>query len=399
MTPWLAVVGIGEDGVAGLTPGARRFVDQAEVLVGGTRHLALIGPHEAERIAWRSPLTATIDDIRARRSRRVVVLASGDPLWFGAGATLLRHFAPEEIVILPQVGAFSLAAARLSWPLAEISPLTLHGRPVERLALHFVPGARMIALSEDRHTPAAAAKLLVDRGWGPSRIIVLEHLGGPQERRFEGIAETWSHAPGADLNTLAIECRPGRKAQILSRAAGLPDHAFIHDGQLTKREVRAATLAALAPFPGQTLWDIGAGCGSIAIEWLRLAPESRVIAVERDAARRDFIARNAAALGVPQLEIVAGEAPAVLAGLPPPDAIFVGGGLSVPGVLESCRTALPSHGRLVANAITVESEAQLLALHAKHGGQLTRIAISRAEPVGPFQGWRPLMPVTQWTWP
>jgi precorrin-6Y C5,15-methyltransferase (decarboxylating) len=224
-------------------------------------------------------------------------------------------------------------------------------------------------------------------------------MGGPAEHRVEGTAEAWPHAPGADLTTLAVECRPSPKAQILSHAPGLPDHAFVHDGQLTKREVRAATLAALAPLPGQTLWDIGAGCGSIAIEWLRLAPASRALAVERDATRRDFIARNAAALGVPQIEVVAGEAPAALAALPPPDAIFVGGGVSVPGLVEACHAALNSRGRLVANAITVEGEAQLLALHARHGGQLTRLAVSRAEPVGPFQGWRPLMPVTQWVWP
>jgi precorrin-6Y C5,15-methyltransferase (decarboxylating) len=273
----------------------------------------------------------------------------------------------------------------------------LHGRPLDLLALHLAPGSRVLALSEDRHTPRAVADYLTGRGWGPSRLVVLEHMGGAGERRHDGTAAAWPHAPGADLNTLAIECAAGPKAQVLPRAPGLPDHAFVHDGQLTKREVRAATLAALAPLPGQTLWDVGAGCGSIAIEWLRAVPTARAFAIERDAARRDFIARNAAALGVPQIEIVAGEAPQALAGLPPPDAVFVGGGLSLPGLIDTCRTALNPQGRLVANAITVEGEAQLLALHAGHGGQLTRIAVSRAEPVGPFQGWRPLMPVTQWT--
>lgn len=400
MTPWLAIVGLGDDGIAGLTPAARRTVEQAQILVGGARHLALVGSdHPAERIAWKTPLADTIAEIVARRGRRVVVLATGDPMWFGAGATLLRRFAPEETTVLPHIGAFSLAAARLGWPMAEVSAITLHGRPLDLLALHLAPGSRILALSEDRRAPRAVADYLTERGWGPSRMIVLEHLGGAAERRLDGIAEAWLHAAGADLNTLAIDCVAGPKAQILPRTPGLPDHAFVHDGQLTKREVRAATLAALAPLPGQTLWDVGAGCGSIAIEWLRAVPTARVIAIERDAARRDFIARNAAALGVPQIEIVTGEAPQALAGLPPPDAVFVGGGLSLPGLVDTCRTALNPQGRLVANAITVEGEAQLLALHTRHGGQLTRMAVSRAEPVGPFQGWRPLMPVTQWVWP
>lgn len=395
--PWLSVVGIGEDGLDGLSPVARRLVDDAEVLVGGERHLALVGSHKAERLVWRSPLVATFEDIAVRQGRRVVVLASGDPMWFGAGATLAGRFPPEEMTVAPHPGAFSLAAARLGWPLAEVQTLTLHGRPLDRLALHLSPGARLLLLTEDGKAPVAIAAWLTARGWGPSRLTLLERLGGPRERRLEGSAAQWPHPPGADLNTLAIDCVAGPQARPLSRTAGLPDDAFVHDGQLTKREVRAATLSALAPLPGQTLWDVGAGSGAISIEWLRAAPSSRAFAVERDTDRCTFILRNAAALGVPELNLVAGEAPAALTDLPEPDAVFVGGGLSVPGLVESCLDALKPGGRLVANAVTVEGEARLFALHGKHGGQLTRIAVSRAEPVGAFQGWRSLMPVTQWT--
>jgi precorrin-6B C5,15-methyltransferase / cobalt-precorrin-6B C5,C15-methyltransferase len=394
--PWLTIVGIGEDGLDGLSATAKRLVDNAEVLVGGARHLALVDTHKAERLVWRSPLVATFDDIAARRGRRVVVLASGDPMWFGVGATLAGRFPQEETLVLPQAGAFSLAASRLGWPLADIATLTLHGRPLDRLALHLAPGARLLTLTEDRNAPPAIAHYLTTRGWGPSRLTLLERLGGPEERRLEGIAAEWVHPPGADLNTLAIECVPGPRARPLSRIAGLPDDAFVHDGQLTKREVRAATLSALAPLPGQTLWDVGAGSGSISIEWLRTAPGTRAFAIERDESRRDFILRNAAALGVPELHLIAGAAPAALRDLPAPDAVFIGGGLSAEGLVETCLQALKPGGRLVANAVTVEGEASLLALHAKHGGQLTRIAVSRAEPVGKFQGWRSLMPVTQW---
>jgi precorrin-6Y C5,15-methyltransferase (decarboxylating) len=393
---WLVIVGIGEDGLDGLSAVAKHLIDEAEVLVGGERHLALVQAHKAERLAWRSPLVATFDDIAARRGQHVVVLASGDPMWFGVGATLAGRFPPEETLVLPQAGAFSLAAARLGWPLADVATLTLHGRPLDRLALHLAPGARLLTLTEDRNAPAAIACYLTARGWGPSRLTLLERLGGPEERRVEGTAADWLHPPGADLNTLAIDCVAGPKARPLSRAAGLPDDAFVHDGQLTKREVRAATLSALAPLPGQTLWDIGAGSGSISIEWLRAAPGTRAFAIERDESRRDFILRNAAALGVPELYLIAGAAPAALRDLPTPDAVFIGGGLSVDGVVGACLQALKPGGRLVANAVTVEGEAQLLVLHAKHGGQLTRIAVSRAEPVGKFQGWRSLMPVTQW---
>jgi precorrin-6Y C5,15-methyltransferase (decarboxylating) len=392
---WLAVIGVGEDGIIGLSPTARALVDTAEVLVGGARHLDMVAKTGAERIVWERPLRATIDAIAARRGRRVVVLASGDPMWYGIGATLTRHFEREQMAIMPQPSAFSLAAARLGWPLADCTTITLHGRPLDNLRLHLAPDRRLLILSEDDNTPRIVADLLTSLGWGPSRLTVLAHLGGSREVVEEGNAESWGDRRVPDLNTIAIVCRGEPGAQALSLLAGLPDDVFEHDGQLTKREVRAATLAALAPLPGETLWDIGAGCGSIAIEWLRAGDGRSAIAIEREPARAAVIARNAALLGVPALRIVAGAAPDVLAGLPPPDAIFIGGGIGATGLLPKVWAALRPRGRLVANSVTSEGEARLLDWHARHGGTLTRISVSRAEPLGPHHLWRPLAPVTQ----
>lgn len=396
MTPWLAVVGIGGEGLAGLSAAARTLVDTAEVLAGGARHLAMIPANGAERILWDRPLGNTIEVIAARRGRRVTVLASGEPLWYGVGAMLARRFPCEELTIVPHVGAFSLAAARLGWALAECTPISLHARPLDTLRLHLAPGRHVLALSEDSGTPAAVAALLTGLGWGLSRLTVFGRLGGPRETVTAGEAQCWGECDVPDLNTIAIECRAGPGAQVFSRFAGLPDDAFEHDGQLTKREVRAATLAALAPLPGEKLWDVGAGCGSIAVEWLRAGEGQSAIAVERDPGRAAMIARNAAALGVPGLRIVVGAAPQALeAGLPPPDAIFVGGGIGAPELLPSLWAALPPGGRLVANVVTTEGEARLFDWHGRHGGALTRIAVSRAERAGARHLWRPLASVTQ----
>jgi precorrin-6Y C5,15-methyltransferase (decarboxylating) len=395
MKPWLTIVGIGDDGLAGLAPAARTLIATAEIIVGGARHLAMVGESKAERLAWCQPFASSIAAITARRGRRVVVLASGDPMWHGAGATLARHFTREEMTIIPHPGAFSLAAARLGWPLAECVSLSLHGRPLETLRLHLAEGRRLLILAEDGTTPARVAGLLRDGGWGPSRLTVLEHLGGPAEAMNSTAAADWGTRRSADLNTIALECRAELGTRGLSLLAGLPDGAFVHDGQLTKREIRAATLAALAPLPGERLWDVGAGCGSIAIEWLRADDYTAAIAIERDAARVGLIAANAATLGVPRLEIVHGAAPAVLDGLAAPDAIFVGGGLADAALLPRLWQALPAGGRLVANAITADGERALLGWQAAQGGHLTRLAISRAEPLGAHLGWRALAPVTQ----
>lgn len=391
MIPWLHVIGIGEDGLAGLSPAARALIDTAEVLVGGERHLALV-PEGAEKRSWPSPFAGARDLIDSLRGRNVAVLASGDPMWFGIGATLTRWVDLADMRVLPHPGAFTLAAARLGWPLQDCLCLTVHGRPLETLHLHLSPGRRLLVLSENGQTPAAVARLLEKSGFGPSRLAVCEHLGGTGERIRDTIAEAWV-GEAADLNILAIECRAEAGARVLSLIPGLPDEAFEHDGQLTKREIRAVTLSALAPLPGEVLWDVGAGCGSIAIEWMRAG--GRAIAIEPRPERCARIARNAAALGVPGLEIIRGSAPDSLP-YSDPDAIFVGGGVSVPGVLDASWSALRPGGRLVANAVTAEGEAALIALHARFGGQMARFSLARLAPVGGFHTWHPAMPVTQY---
>jgi precorrin-6Y C5,15-methyltransferase (decarboxylating) len=397
MNPWLTVVGIGDDGLPGLAPAARALVDTAEIIVGGARHMAMVPSGAAERLPWRQPFAQSLAAIAAQRGRRVVVLASGDPMWFGAGAILARYFPREEMTILPHPGAFSLAAARLGWPLADCATLSLHARPLDTLRLHLAEGRRLLILSEDGATPAAVARLLVETGWGPTWLRVFDHLGGPAEASHAATAAEWGERRVTDLNTIALECHAAPGTRGHSRLAGLPDDAFEHDGQLTKREIRAATSAALAPLPGEMLWDVGAGCGSIAIEWLRADDQVSAVAVERDPARAALIARNAASLGVPRLAIVNGCAPAALTGLDPPDAIFVGGGLTDPVLLPNLWQALRPSGRLVANVISTEGERALLDWQAQHGGDLRRLAISRAAPLGTHLAWRPLVPVTQLT--
>jgi precorrin-6Y C5,15-methyltransferase (decarboxylating) len=395
MTSWLTIIGFGDDGLAGLAPAARTLVETAEVIVGGARHLAMVPLGAAERVAWRQPFSDSIATVGALRGRRVVVLASGDPMWYGAGALLCRHFPSEEMAILPHPGAFSLAAARLGWAMADCVMLSFHGRPLDALRLHLAEGRRLLILSEDATTPSTVARLLAGVGWGPSRLTALEHLGGAAEAVNSATAAEWNERHVADLNTIALECHATPGTRGGSRLAGLPDEAFEHDGQLTKREIRAATLAALAPLPGETLWDVGAGCGSIAIEWLRADDQLSALAIERDPARAAVMARNAAALGVPRLDIVRGVAPAALAGLAPPDAIFIGGGLADPALLPFAWQALRPGGRIVANVISTGGERALLDWQAKHGGSLTRLAVSRAEPLGAHLGWRALAPVTQ----
>jgi precorrin-6Y C5,15-methyltransferase (decarboxylating) len=393
--PWLSVLGIGDDGLASLGPAARALLAAGEVLVGGARHLALVPDHPAERLTWRSPLEATLTDIEARRGRRVVVLASGDPMCFGVGELLARHFPAAELQVLPAPSVISLACARLAWSRAEVEALSLHGRPAEGLNRHLAPGARLIVLSRDGATPDRIAALLATQGWGPSRLWVFEHLGGAAELCREGIAAAWRPARCAALNTVAIECRAGAEASPRARVPGLPDDAFRSDGMLTKREVRAATLARLMPLPGQCLWDVGAGSGAVAIEWLRASPRGRAVAIERVAARCALIGENAAALGTPELQIVEGAAPEALAGLPAPDAVFVGGGSRTPGLLELCWQALAPGGRLVANAVTLEGERALIDWQARHGGELVRIEVARLAAVGSLHAWRPGMAVTQ----
>jgi precorrin-6Y C5,15-methyltransferase (decarboxylating) len=401
MKPWLTIVGIGEDGPDGLSRAAREALASARTLVGGERHLALVEDNGARRIAWASPIAGTIEEICAARPRPVCVLATGDPMWFGIGGAFARHVPAGEMRVLPAPSAWSLAAARLGWPLDEVTPVSLHGRPGAAIERFIHPGARLMVLSEDGRTPGVLAARLTARGMGPSQMTVLEHLGGPREQVRTVAAEAFDLADVAALNMVAIDCHAGADPVIRAPVPGLADDAFSHDGQLTKREVRAVTLARLMPLPGALLWDIGAGSGSIAIEWMRAAPWARAIAIEQRAERAATIARNAEALGVPDLRIVEGVAPGALHALAVPDAVFIGGGIGGAGGEQTVRHALDTlapGGRLVANAVTLAGEAALVALQARHGGELARIAVAHAGPVGAHLGWRTLMPVTQWAW-
>jgi precorrin-6Y C5,15-methyltransferase (decarboxylating) len=397
MHKWLSVVGIGEDGQSGLSATACSLVERAEVIVGGKRHLAMLPSDDPrEKLIWTSPISDSIEEILRRRGQSVCVLASGDPMCFGIGVTLTRKIPISEMTIIPAPSSFSLACARLGWSLTEVETLSLNGRPPAVIQATIYPKARLLILSEGKETPAIVADILTKRGFSDSKITVLEHMGGSQERIIEGTAASWTTTELADLNTIAVECIADAGVVPLPRLAGLPDDAYHHDGQLTKREVRAITLSALAPTPGQLLWDVGAGCGSIGIEWMRSHPRCRAIAIEQNSTRLQYIADNAAALGTPYLQIVAGKAPAALKDLPQPDAIFIGGGATTEGLFEVCWEALPPGGRFVANAVTVESEQKLLQWHNQVGGELIRVAVQRAAPIGGFLGWKPMVPVTQW---
>ncbi|KKB08972.1 bifunctional cobalt-precorrin-7 (C(5))-methyltransferase/cobalt-precorrin-6B (C(15))-methyltransferase [Devosia chinhatensis] len=397
--PWLTIVGIGEDGLDGLSPAARSAIATAEIVFGGTRHLALA--HAAisgDARPWLSPFSASVDAIIAEKGRAVCVLASGDPFRYGVGATLSRHVDPAQMRTFPHSSAFSLAAARLGWPLQDVVSLSLHGRPVDLIRPHLHSASRILALTSDEHGPAALAALLTEAGFGRSIITVMEALGGPREQVRSQMAEFFALGDIDPLNLCAVTVVPLPGARILPLAPGIEDDLFEHDGQITKRDIRALTLSALAPRPRETLWDIGAGSGSVGIEWMLAGPSLRTIAIEPHGERAARILRNAGRFGVPDLRVVTGKAPEALAGLEPPHAIFVGGGGSEPGVMEAALAALRPGGRLVANAVTLEMEHTLMTLYARHGGALTRVAVSHAEPIGTMKGWRPAMPITQWRW-
>lgn len=397
-TPWLSIVGIGEDGVAGLGENARNMIAGAQTVFGGKRHLELAASLIAGQMrAWPSPFDQAVAAVLALRGGSVCVLASGDPMFYGVGATLARHLPAVEMQIVPAPSAFSLAAARLGWAQQSTTCVSLHGRPLALLRPHLQPGRKLLVLTSDADGPTAVADMTTRVGFGPSRFIVLEALGGIRERIAETSAVAFQPRDIDPLNLVAIEVVATPDACAIPLAPGLPDDWFEHDGQITKRTVRAATISALAPGHGELLWDIGAGSGSISIEWMLRDPSLRAIAVERDAERAARIGRNAEALGAPGLEIVTGEAPAALDALPEPDAIFVGGGCDA-AVLDTALARLKPRGRLVVNAVTLETEALLIAAHRDHGGELVRLAVAHASPVGSLTGWRPAMPVTQWSW-
>jgi precorrin-6Y C5,15-methyltransferase (decarboxylating) len=401
---WLSIVGIGEDGLEGLSKQARELLGAAEMVFGGARHLSLAEPlirGTPQRWGRAIPFGESVKAVLAHRGRPVCVLASGDPFQYGVGAVLALHVGSDEVLAVPALSAFCLAASRLLWSLPHTILLSLCGRSLDLLRPHLQPGSRILALTSDAAAPAQIASLLCSAGFGASRMIVLEALGGARERIRATSADTFDLEPGA-LNTLAIEVTAAADARVLPRSPGLSDEMFEHDGQITKREVRAMTLSALAPRRGEYLWDIGAGSGSVAIEWMLADVSLSAIAIERRADRAARIRRNACAFGVPDLQVLEAIAPSALEGLDPPHAVFVGGGATNAGVVDAVQAALRPNGRLVINAVTLQTEAVLVNKHAQCGGTLTRVEISRAAPVGGESarttGWRPAMPVTQWTW-
>lgn len=393
MTPWLTVVGIGEDGFSGLGKQARRALLGASRIIGSPRQLALL-PRciGAQRQDWPTPFS--LAPVLALRGEPVCVLASGDPMFYGVGASLARQVPAAEMQVLSMPSSCALAAARLGWPLQDVQVLSVVARPLAALNAHLYSGQRLLVLSNDGDSPAAIAALLCERGFGPSRLQVFEHLGGSTERQLTGTAEDWPDTEVAALNLVAIECLASPDTMRLPRVPGLPDSAFRHDGQLTKRDVRAITLARLAPQPGELLWDVGAGCGSIGIEWMRAHPACRTLAIEADEGRQGFIEYNRDALGVPGLQLMRGKAPEALAELERPDAIFIGGGVTREGVLPLCWERLRPGGRLVANAVTLQSELALAHFREQHGGELTRIHVAQAQPLGAFDTWRQALPIT-----
>jgi precorrin-6Y C5,15-methyltransferase (decarboxylating) len=394
---WLSIIGVGEDGLDGLSPAARTLIAQASLVVGGRRHLALVaGAINGETLAWPSPPQAAFPAILGRRDASVCVLATGDPFFYGIGSLLAREVPPEEIICLPAASCFSLAASRLGWAVQDCALVSLHGRSLQRILRHFQPGVRILALSWDQTTPRLLAELLVQYGFGDTRLTVCEAIGGRRERLRHATAGDFALDGIDPLNLVALEVAGCPSARVIPLSPGLPDTWFEHDGQLTKQDIRAVTLAALAPRRGEMLWDIGAGSGSIGIEWMLASASNRAVAIERNPTRTGRIARNAAALGVPDLAIVEGSAPAALQGLPRPDAVFIGGGATGAGTIDAAWAALPSGGRLVVNGITLETQMELFCRFHTMGGILKTIQIAHADPVGGFHAMRPALPVTQW---
>jgi precorrin-6Y C5,15-methyltransferase (decarboxylating) len=396
--PWLTIVGIGEDGIDGLGTSAREAIAAASLVAGGSRHLALADALiHGERMPWPSPISDAYPALLARRGTAVTILASGDPFFWGIGAPLAALVDQGEMRCLPAPSAFALARARLGWSAQDVATISLCGRPIETVTGLLQPGGRVLALSADETTPGLIAALLRARGFGPSVMHVMEALGGQRERVRAVSADAFGLNDVHRLNLVAIEVHAGPEARIIPLASGLPDALFEHDGQFTRREMRAVTLSSLAPRRGETLWDIGAGSGSIGIEWMLRHPANRTIAVEAHPDRASRIARNAAALGVPALRVVEGAAPDALAGLPPPHAVFLGGGAHRPGVIDAAWAALPPDGRIVANAVTLETEAALIDARARLGGTLLRLSLERLDAVGTMHAYRPAMTVTQWS--
>ena len=396
MTKWLTIIGMGEDGYDGLSAAAKLAVEITSLVIGSERLLGMLPPSKTGRMEWPQPFSAVVDMIKPLRGRSTVILATGDPMNYGVARKLLEFIPFEEMRIIPHLSAFSLAAARMGWSLPDCDTLTLHGRDAANIEAFIQPRARLIVLTADAGTIAEVARRLLARGFEKSIITVLENMGGEREKKSSFIAGVFPKRIFSDLNTLAIECIASHGARTWPRVAGLPDEAFIHDGQLTKREVRAATISALAPAPDQLLWDIGAGCGSVAIEWMRSTRGCEAVAFEHNAERLKMIAENSDRLGTPRLKIVDGKAPESLPNRPAPDAVFIGGGVGVSGVFETAWRYLKPGGRLVANVVTIEGEMHIFDLQEKLGGDLARIDVSNLTKVGPYRAMKPRMSVLQW---
>lgn len=396
--PGITVVGVGADGWPGVPARLRRLVLDADVVLGGRRHLAMLPDLTGQRReAWPSPLREELPSLLASLDGvTTVALASGDPLVSGVGATLIELLGADAVRVEPAVSSVALARARMGWPAERCTVVTLVGRDPRLLARQLAPDHRVLVLSSDADTPATVAALLVGAGYGAGRMTVLGDLGAASESRLETTAEAWLRDPPEKvpaLHVLALELR-GPSGHGL--ASGVPDDAFEHDGQLTKRDLRASALARLAPSPGQHLWDVGAGAGSVGIEWMRAHPTCTATAVEANTERAARIGRNAGNLGVPGLRVVNGRAPDALGELHAPDAVFVGGGATRPGVLDACLRSLRPGGRLVVHGVTLETEELLVGAYRSHGGELSRIAVETTSPIGTFTGWTPARTVTQW---
>lgn len=392
---WLHIIGIGEDGLDGLTAAARSAIAGADYIVGGKRHHSLAGSCSAERINWPSPFNALLSKLQDLRGENVVVLATGDPLWFSVGNRIATIFEPHELTFHPHVSAFQLAGSKLGWAMQDTDCLSVHGRPLARIKPHVQNGQKLLLLTSNGKAVTDIAAMLTGLGFGPSKLTALANLSGAEELRLDGLAQSWAHEV-PDLNTLAVECIALPNTQVLPIGYGLPDEAFQHDGTMTKQDVRAVTLAKLVPMPNALLWDVGCGCGSVAVEWMRTARGARAIGIEARADRREMATANADNLGGFDLELIAGSAPAALNGLEVPDAIFIGGGLSAE-VFDLCFTALKPMGRLVCNAVTLGSEQVLLEKHQHHGGSLAKLQFSHATAIGGKMGWKPAMPITQYS--
>ena len=395
---WLSIIGVGEDGLSGLGRAARDAIDGAEIFIGGERHLAMLKNDPRPRHTWGSPLAVSINRVKGLKGRQVCVLASGDPMSYGIGVTLTREISPDECLIIAHQSAFSMVCSRLGWALSEVDTLTLHGRPLALINRHLRPHARLLILSEDGNTPKHVAQILKSGGYGNSQITVFEHMGGPKEKRFHGVAKKWRRTV-KDLNTFAVHCVADQNFQPATRRSGLPDALFQNDGMLTKQEVRAVTLSAIAPAPREVFWDVGSGSGSIAIEFLRAEPTAKAFAIEQDLKRIEMIRSNGETLGVENLIVVQGEAPVVLKGLEKPHVIFIGGGVSNAKLLQACWRALRPGGRLIANAVSMEGEAGLYAFMLKHDGELSQISISKMKTLGAssrLHAWNAMRTVTQY---